>query len=412
MKRLLLLLFWLFAFALVHAQNLSRQQYRADFDYLWQMIKDNYCYWDKKATDWEKVRTLYAPEVDTITSNRSFVGLLERVLHELYDHHASLNTNTQESQRLVPSGTDLWAEYVKGKPLITEVRYQYGAWNAGMRAGMELVAFNDLPVERAITPFVPRSLSKQDPEACNYALRVLVAGKHSERRKITVRDKGRLRHFYPDSVRTINDYTYTGDIESRTLEGGLGYIRLNNRLGDNALIPLFDSVLNTLMATKALILDMRETPSGGNTTVARAIMGRFITGEGFYQAHELTAEERQYGVKRSWKEVVSPRKVPYIQPLVVLANHWTGSVGEGIVIGFDALKRATVMGTPMARLNGAIYSYQMPHSRIGFSFPAEKLFHVNGTPREDYRPPVVVKFRGSREDEILQAALHLLEKRK
>lgn len=412
MIRLLLLILCVTFSFIVHGQALTPQQYREDFDYLWQTIKDNYCYWDKKATDWERVKTLYAPAADTITSHGSFVGLLERVLYELYDHHASLNTNTRESQRLVPSGADSWAEYINGKPLVTDVRKDYGAWKAGLRAGMELLAFNDQPIDKAILPFAPKALKKRDPEASNYALRVLLAGRHSDRRKITVRDKGALRHFYPDAEGAINQYTYQGDIESKVLEGGVGYIRINNRLWDNALISLFDSVLQTMRNTRALVLDMRETPSGGNTTVARAIIGRFITKEGFYQVHELTAEERRYGIKRSWQEIVSPRKDPYTRPLVVLANHWTGSVGEGIAIGFDALRRATVIGTRMAGLNGAIYSYQMPHTKIGFSFPVEKLFHVNGVPREDYTPPVAVKFRGTGADEILQAALDHLGKRK
>lgn len=413
MKKLLLLVLCITSFSLLRGQALSRQQYREDFEYFWKTIQENYCYWDKKATDWQKVKTLYTPEVDTITTHRSFVGLLERVLYELYDHHASLNTNTQKSQRLVPSGADLWAGYVNGVPLITEVRMAYGAWNAGLRAGMELVAFNDQPIDKAIEPFLPKALRKPDGEARDYALRVLLAGTHSTRRKITVKDKGGVRHFYPDSLRTINEFTYSGDLESKVLEGGVGYIRINNRLWDNALIPLFDSVLNTLMGTQALVLDLRETPSGGNTTVARAILGRFITREGFYQAHELTAEERQYGVKRSWKEIVSPRQQPYTKPLVVLADHWTGSVGEGIVIGFDALKRATVIGTPMAGLNGAIYSYQMPNTKIGFSFPVEKLFHTqSGAPREAYTPTLVVKLQGTGEDEILLAARAYLKGKK
>lgn len=408
MKNLLLLWTCLLTVNLVFPQKLTHQQYREDFDYLWQTIRTDYCYWDKKATDWERVKTLYSPQVDTITTTRNFVGLLERVLYEMYDHHASLNTNTPESQRLVPSGTDVWAAYVGGKPMILEVRQNSGAWRAGIRTGMELISFNDQPIEKAILPFLPKSLSRPDPEARDYALRVLLAGQHSEKRTITARDGSGLYTFYPDSSGTMDDFSYERTIEFKKLPNGIGYIRINNNLGDNALIPLFDSVLNSFMDTRALVLDLRETPSGGNTTVARAILSRFITKEGFYQAHELTAEERQYGVKRSWKEIVSPRGVPYTKALVVLADHWTGSVGEGIVIGFDALKRATIIGTPMARLNGAVYSYQLPHTGIGFSFPVEKLFHVKGTPREAFVPTVEVKLSGRGEDEILQKALDYL----
>ena len=86
-------------------------------------------------------------------------------------------------------------------------------------------------------------------------------------------------------------------------------------------------------------------------------MGRFITKEGFYQKHVLTAEERESGIKRSWVEIVSPKNPTYKNPLVILVDHWTGSVSEGIAIGFDALKRATIIGTRMAALNGAIYSF-------------------------------------------------------
>jgi carboxyl-terminal processing protease len=165
-----------------------------------------------------------------------------------------------------------------------------------------------------------------------------------------------------------------------------------------------------LQHTRALIIDLRSTPSGGNTAVARAVLGRFISKEDFYQKHELTSEEKETSIKRSWVEIVSPRKPVYKNALIVLVDHWTGSVGEGIAIGFDALKRATIIGTKMAGLNGAVYSFVMPNTGIGFSFPAEKLFHVNGTPRENFSPTVEVDLRkkSDNEDVILQQALRFL----
>jgi C-terminal processing protease CtpA/Prc len=351
--------------------------------------------------------------VDTISSRNNFVLLLEKVLYELYDHHASLNTNTMESQRLVPSGTDVWAEYRNGKPVIIELRPGFGAARSGLKPGMELVRFNDLPVETAIQPFMPKCLKNPDPEAKNYALRVMLAGNHIKSRKITVRDGNQALDIFPDAAgNLLEHHDYTGLIESKLLGGGIGYIRVNNCLGDNELVPLFDSVVTRYAGTRALILDMRETPGGGNTTVARAMLGRFITKEGFYQKHELLSEETETGVKRSWVEIVSPRPSPYVKTLVILANHWTGSVGEGIVIGFDALKRAVVAGTPMAALNGANYSFSLPHSHIGYSFPSEKIFHVNGTPREVFQPtlPVDVRLQRKDEDLILKTAVNYINR--
>ena len=69
------------------------------------------------------------------------------MLNEIYDHHAILNTNTDSSRRLVPSRTDIWAEFINGKPVITEVRKDFGAERSGITAGMEVIAVNDIPVQ-------------------------------------------------------------------------------------------------------------------------------------------------------------------------------------------------------------------------------------------------------------------------
>jgi carboxyl-terminal processing protease len=104
------------------AQEVTNQQNKKDFGYFWTIIKTNYCYWDKNQSDWDKIKAIYSALTDTITSKRSFVLLLEKVFYELYDHHASLSTNTSESQRLIYSSTDLRVESINEKPIITEVR--------------------------------------------------------------------------------------------------------------------------------------------------------------------------------------------------------------------------------------------------------------------------------------------------
>jgi carboxyl-terminal processing protease len=268
---------------------------------------------------------------------------------------------------------------------------------------MEVISVNNVPIEEKMHPFNARSLKQADGEARDYALRVALAGTHDTKRQLRLRWNGAEKDYSPDDFPQV---TYQGDIETKE-KWKVGYLRINNSLGDNDLIPLFDSALNALRHTKAMILDLRETPSGGNTTVARAIIGRFITQAGYYQQHELTAEQRQYGIKRSWSEIVSPRAPVYSKPLVILVNHWTGSVAEGITIGFDALKRARIIGPGMAGLNGAIYSYTMPNSGIGFSFPVEKLLHMNGTPRENFKPSTIVAPVAGK-DAVLEKAFELL----
>jgi C-terminal processing protease CtpA/Prc len=373
----------------LHAQPtpLTPAQYQQDFDYFWTTVRDNYCYFDKKQTDWEKVRLLYAAQLPGITTRARFVRLLENALNELYDNHAALSTNLPDSRRLLPSGTDAWAEFQQGKPVVVAVRAGYGAERVGLRPGMELVAVDDVPIAQALAPLLGRSLRAADDAAREVALNQALAGTHHSPRKLTVRTKGRQQDLYPDvpTAQLENSSSSSGLLESRQL-GSIGYIRINNSLGNNALMATFDSTLTTLAATTGLVLDLRETPGGGNTLVARALMGRFIAREQPYQRHEQPAEEREFGVKRRWVELVSPRLPTYSRPLVVLVGRWTSSMAEGITVGLESMQRATIMGTEMARLNGAISSYRLPNSSFGFNIPTERLYRVDGLPREDFVP--------------------------
>jgi len=418
MKPALLIIMVMFVPHLIFPQTnqLTTDQYKEDFNYFWKSINDEYCYFSKKQTDWEKVKSIYGPSVDTITTRDQFIAVLEKALYEIYDHHAGLNTNTGTSQRVVPTGTDIWAEYIDGKPLITEVKNGLGAAAVGIIPGMEILAINDVAVEESIRRFLPKSLKHEDVEAKNFMLRILLAGNHIQPRKISLKQNGIVKDYFPDKDGLLLDkIKYPSMVETKKF-GTAGYIKINNCLYDDALIPVFDSAMQSMQNTSGLIIDLRETPSGGNTSVARAILGWFTNKERFYQKHEYYFEEKSTGIKRSWEEIVSPRTGKYYsKPLVILCDHWTGSIAEGITIGFDALQRPStqIIGTTMARLNGAVYSYEMPNSKIHFSFPAERLYHVNGLPREKYVPPVYVDMMKEKSsptsDIMLEKALTFLK---
>ncbi|NML66325.1 peptidase [Hymenobacter sp. RP-2-7] len=389
---------------------LTATQYQQDFRYFWETVRDNYAYFDKKQTDWEQVRQAGEAALPAVKTRGQFVRLLENVLAELYDNHAALNTNLPDSRRLVPSGTDAWAQFSGRRAVVQAVRPGFGAAQAGLRPGMELLAVNDVPIEAATQALLGKHLKTVDAAAREVALNHALAGDHRTPRKWTVRTQGRRQDIFPDQ----NGLGLESDGNPKLLEarhyGAIGYVKINNSLGNNRLISVFDSALTTLGHPAGLVLDLRDTPNGGNTTVARALMGRFITQEQPYQRHELPAEEASFGVKRSWVELVSPRPAPYTGPLVVLVGRWTASMGEGITIGLDAMRRATVMGTEMAQLNGSIASYQLPQSGIGFSIPTERLYRVDGLPREAYLPPVYVQPATDTTDAPLQAALAQLRK--
>ena len=86
----------------------------------------------------------------------------------------------------------------------------------------------------------------------------------------------------------------------------MGIIRFNNSLGREDTITAFTSALQSLLDTRALLIDLRNTPSGGTTTVARGVLGRFVGRERPYQVHVVLARR---GAR-------VPRAVEYVLPIL------------------------------------------------------------------------------------------------
>jgi carboxyl-terminal processing protease len=392
----------------LHAQTPA--ELRADVETMWRVVGDRYAYFDVRATRWPELPRLYAEALARLSTRDEMVALLEQMLDELVDPHAQLNVNLATSPRLVPSGTDLWAAWLAGDAVVTDVRVGSDAEKAGIRPNDVVLRLGDLQIGAAVEARLGRSYPHSDAPARDWALRAVLAGRHGVSRALQLR-RG-------DAIRTVElpardqfGARPAGPLAVARLPGRIGQVRLNDSLGDDATIAAFDAALDALRDTRALIVDLRDTPSGGNSTVARAILGRFVARDLPYQRHLLPAEERETGVRRSWLELVSPRGVaPYRGRVVVLVGHWTGSMGEGLAIGFDATRAGTVIGTRMAGLLGATDQVVLPHTGIGINLPTERLYHVDGTPREAFQPTVLVDVAHAspRGDPFVQAALRWL----
>ena len=163
------------------------------------------------------------------------------------------------------------------------------------------------------------------------------------------------------------------------------------------------------MDTEGLIIDLRNTISGGDSYMARAIIGRLINEPKAYQKHQyLEQRNNAVGVTRSWTEMVEPRGEHYAAPVVVLSNHWTGSMGEGLTTGLQGMNRATWIGTPMAGLLGAVNQFRINNIWFSIQLPIERLSYVDGTPRELAQPDITAHPSSSDQDDIKQLALNYL----
>jgi Peptidase family S41 len=222
-------------------------------------------------------------------------------------------------------------------------------------------------------------------DRAGHGARLLAAGRRDRMRDLTIRSAdGRERRLSLPTLYAAG----TGDqppVSASREEAGL-VIRFNDSLGDRATVAAFDAAMAGARPGEAVILDLTDTASGGNTRVARAVMGWFVDEARPYQIHSLPAEERETGIARQWVEQVLPRAGKrHRGPVTVRVGRWTGSMGEGLAIGMDALG-ARVEGGPMAGLLGAIEDHRLTHSGLVIKLPVERLYAVDGTPREQFSP--------------------------
>lgn len=366
--------------------NISAQtKYEGYFLEFWDDFNNNYAYFEKQQINWNKVKEIYLPLAKQIEDDETFIHLLEQVTYELHNGHISLNVGYPDSNKIIPSGQDIFAVKAENRFFVSDVLKNSPAEKSGIIPNMEIIAYNGESISKALTKFLPKYAFQYNDAMYSFALNMLLAGTHRNNREITVISNGTTKVLHPDKFKSESENLKL--LEYKILNGNVGYIKINNSLGNNNLIIEFDKVLDSLSNTNSIILDLTLTPGGGNTTVARAIMGRFTDKALPYQMHRI--DEKEYGTLRSWIEYVSPRKNIYTKKLIVMVSHWTGSMGEGIAIGFDGMERAKIVGTKMAGLLGAIYNFKISNTSIGFQFPVESLYHINGMPREDFLPEFI-----------------------
>lgn len=361
--------------------------FAADARSLEALVNSKYAYLDRFPGSRMPMTAKIRAEADKVSSGRELVRYSERALALLADHHAITGASMKDSWAVFPSYGDLWVERRDGYYWITAVRAGSPAANAGVRAGEVLVAIDGQSTGAAVAAYWADLGASGGGERDDYAARVLAAGKRDRPRLLTVgHPLARPRQL---SLPNLYFLTLADRPVLQASEVGPNLVlRFFDSLGHDATIAAFDLAMAKAKPGQRVILDLTDTPSGGNTTVARAMLGWFVGKPTFYQVHSLPAEERETGIARQWAEQVLPRVGKYHRgPVTVRVGRWTGSMGEGLAIGFDALG-ARVEGDRMAGLLGAIYDHRLARSGQVVKLPTERLYAVGGLPREHFRPRV------------------------
>ena len=367
---------------LVGAAEAPKVDYAADAKALDRLVVENYAYTDHWPGGVLPDSPALAAERAAVHDRDSLLRYAEDRIASLADHHAITGGSFKDSWAIVPTYADLWIVRQGDGFVVDAVKPDTPAAEAGIVVGDRLTAIDGVPTTQAVAGFWQTLGLAITPERADFAARVLAAGRRDRPRVLTFTHAGIARTLTLPSLYTINR-----DLPPVSVIDGGGKapirIRINNSLGDWATIAAFDAAMAKIAPTATVIIDVSDTPSGGNTSVARAIMGWFVQRPTGYQVHNYPAEERETGVARQWIEQVLPRAGKFHPgKAIVRVGRWTGSMGEGIAIGFRAIG-ATVCGGRMAQLRGAVYDFSLPASGMVVKLPAERLTTTDGVPREE-----------------------------
>jgi len=368
-----------------------------DFDELWRTLGERYCFLPDKSTDWNRVRSLYRPMALASDNEAKFTEVVRRVLAELYDAH----THLADPPDGVPRWPlyDIYAEKLGNALRVVAIEDGSAAADVGLAIGDKIVSIDGRSIEAVFRNLMPKCLTWPDPEADAYTANVAVAGYRGKARLLSVQSK----QAEPRSIHLpIKKWLEQPDLESRRLAGGIGYIVIRS-FNDSATVEAFDKALENLRDAPGLIIDVRDN-GGGDTAVARPIMGRFITKQ---MPYALMRRREGEGLGASWTEYVDPKgPFTYDKPIVVLTSHWSGSMAEGFPMGMRGIGRATLVGTKMMGLGAAVFPIRLDRTGIKAQYSGEPVYDTNGVPRWHLRPDVEV----AEGEDILAAGIAELEK--
>jgi len=356
-------------------------RYEQDFDELWNSLRDRYCFFGSKATDWQKVRQLYRPMALAADSDDIFLDVIGRVLSELYDAHTHLS-NPRDGARRWPL-YDLLVERDGKEVRIVAVQPGSAAADAGLAPGDSITAIEDVAIEQVIRDIAPKCLSRPDPAADSYSINLAVAGRRGRPRLLTVKAKG-------PAVRRLSlplkQWPDIADVESKRLDQGIGYIAIRS-FANSAIADAFDAALTDLRDCDGLLIDVRQN-GGGDTAVARPVMGRFVSKR---KPYAMMRRRDGAGLSAPWTEWVDPKgPFTYTKPIVILVDHWSASMAEGFPMGMRGIGRAIIVGTAMMGLGAAVFPIRRDRSGIEAQYSAEPVYDVHDNPRWMLRPDVEV----------------------
>ncbi len=373
------------------------------FDLVWRTVRDNHYDPKMNGVNWVAVRAKYLPRAKAARGETPFYAVLNEMLGELKQSHlgaippeslrAAEDVGTAPAKpggNTAPDGsatkgafpstggvageTGITAELIDGETVVVRVIAGEAGAEAGVKPGDLIIAINGKQVAPVLRKMTQSKLVRYPGEERVLVwatMESLLAGFVGNPYTLTVKNPAAIKQ-----MPTVNDpvgaerslavtiaagdartVTVTprkttaqmisfaalpplaASIETRTLAGGIGYIRFSIFL-----LPLSEPIKDAIHGfaarkAPAVILDLRGN-RGGIGAMASGLSGT------------LVAKETNMGnmKTRSYAQtfIAYPQEPTYTGRVVVLTDEGSISTSEIMAAGLQEMKRATVIGRQTA----------------------------------------------------------------
>ena len=345
---------------------------------IWHYCNDFFANFNLIDLDWDKVKLEYLPKVQITKNNEEYYWLMIEMVALLKDGHT--NAYVQ----------GLWKHsYITTKIIGDDVDFiEDESYRKNVLSpGDKILKINYIPVIDAVEK-TKKYISGSTEQWITSRLennRSFINFNHCDSVTIEYEHNSKILTdtIYPSPQKSKQDLPY---VEHKILKDNIGYIAVNSMYPTEEITELFNSALDTLFNTKALIIDIRNNGGGSSNTGFYMIVrisnkplqvfkskvriysvdmfDKWFSDEEmfdvFYSVYqgifpdttELNKDELLGKFKNCEYFVLQPRPPIYDKPIVVLIGPKTFSAAEDFLAPLHGTGRVTLIGKPTGGSTG------------------------------------------------------------
>ena len=370
----------------------------------WNVINYFYPYKYAIGEHWDLVLTRMIPLMMDVTDTISYHKALAQMSASINDSHGSLWPSVFGSLTGKYSPPFNFA-LIDGKAVVTKITDSVLCKQAKIQAGCVITSINKMSVKRRIREnldYVPASnyggklktmhlfiLNTRDPQAT-------YSGTDPDGKSFTTTIQQVQRNFIKDY---LEFFEMTSPVITKIIEGNIGYMYLANINAQN-----LDSVMNSVLHTQAIIIDIRNYPNDGyviyklpeyflshpeiyarNTHPDYSLPGRF--------KYKIANNETNYSM------VGKVNTNPYQGKIILLVDHRTQSAAEWACMALLTADRTIVIGNQTAGADGNVTRTKLP-GNYNINFSGLGIYFPDGTETQRRGIPIDIKVKYTLQDII------------